>query len=90
MEIHALERENEKAKGKDEGIVERLEAAKASMRTIDDELDPLRAQYEASKGRADEIQLVKERIEELKQKGRSLRHLDYVVSFLRLVNTDAL
>lgn len=68
VEIHALDRENEKAKGKDEATKERLEKAKADMRKIDDELNPLRAQYEAIKSRTDEIQTVKERIEELKTK----------------------
>lgn len=68
VEIHALERENERAKGKDESTKERLEKAKADMRKIDDELNPLKAQYEAIKSRADEIQSVKERIEELKTK----------------------
>lgn len=68
VEIHALDRENEKAKGKDETTKERLEKAKADMRKIDEELNPLKAQYEAIKSRADEIQNVKERIEELKLK----------------------
>lgn len=68
IEIHALDRENEKGKGKDEATKERLEKAKADMRKIDDELNPLKAQYEAIKSRSDEIQHVKERIEELKTK----------------------
>ncbi|KAK9895965.1 P-loop containing nucleoside triphosphate hydrolase protein [Cystobasidium minutum MCA 4210] len=68
VEIHALERENERAKGKDESMKERLEKAKADMRKIDDELNPLKAEYEAIKSRNDEIQHVKERIEELKTK----------------------
>ena len=77
VEIHALERENEKAKGKDEGIKERLDAAQGQLRKVDDELDPLRAQYESIKHRAEEIQACKERIEELKQKAdRAERNYD--------------
>lgn len=68
VEIHALQRENDRAKGKDEATKERLETAKADMRKVDEQLSPLRAEYEAIKARADEIQNVKERIEELKQK----------------------
>lgn len=77
VEIHALEREHDKAKGKDEGINERLEAARAQLRVVDDELDPLRAQYESYKHRSDELQACRERIDELKQKAdRAERNYD--------------
>lgn len=68
IEIHALEKESERGKGKDEVIKERLETAKTSLRGIDDELAPLKAEYAALKGRTDEINTVRERIDELKMK----------------------
>jgi ATP-dependent Clp protease ATP-binding subunit ClpA len=63
-----LEKESERGKGKDEVIKERLETAKTSLRGIDDELAPLKAEYAALKGRTDEINTVRERIDELKMK----------------------
>ncbi|KAF8560352.1 hypothetical protein OG21DRAFT_1473797 [Imleria badia] len=62
VEIHALERE------KDRASKDRLAAAQKAMAEIDDELQPLRAAYEAEKKRGDEINSVRKRIDELKAK----------------------
>ncbi|KAG9314355.1 P-loop containing nucleoside triphosphate hydrolase protein [Chiua virens] len=62
VEIHALEREKDKA-SKD-----RLAAARKAMAEIDDELQPLNAAYEAEKQRGDEINSARKRIDELKAK----------------------
>jgi ATP-dependent Clp protease ATP-binding subunit ClpB len=62
VEIHALEREN------DEASKERLAIARKAMADIDDELQPLRAAYEAQKKLGDEINNVRKRIDELKAK----------------------
>ncbi|KAF8846377.1 P-loop containing nucleoside triphosphate hydrolase protein [Paxillus ammoniavirescens] len=62
VEIHALEREN------DEASKERLAIARKAMANIDDELQPLRAAYEAQKKLGDEINSVRKRIDELKAK----------------------
>lgn len=67
IEIHALEREHEKAKD-DTDIADRLEAARTARRKVDDELDPLQAEYDALKSRADDIQAVREKIESLRNK----------------------
>lgn len=68
IELHALERESEKSKGKDAAITERVDMVKAQVRKIDEELSPLKAAYEASKARAEEVQQVRERIDQLKTK----------------------
>ncbi|KIK92316.1 hypothetical protein PAXRUDRAFT_830053 [Paxillus rubicundulus Ve08.2h10] len=62
VEIHALEREN------DEASKERLAIARKTMANIDDELQPLKAAYEAQKKLGDEINNVRKRIDELKAK----------------------
>jgi ATP-dependent Clp protease ATP-binding subunit ClpA len=62
VEIHALERE------KDQASKDRLAAAHKAMAEIDDELQPLKAAYEAEKERGDEINNVRKRIDELKAK----------------------
>jgi ATP-dependent Clp protease ATP-binding subunit ClpA len=67
IEIHALEREHEKAKN-DTDISDRLDAARTARRKVDDELDPLEAEYNALKSRADDIQAVREKIESLRNK----------------------
>ena len=62
VEIHALERE------KDEASKERLKAAKKAILEVEEELSPLKAQYENEKRRGDEITDVRRRIDELKAK----------------------
>ncbi|KAG6381166.1 P-loop containing nucleoside triphosphate hydrolase protein [Boletus reticuloceps] len=62
VEIHALERE------KDQASKNRLASARKAMGEIDDELQPLKAAYEAEKERGDEINNVRKRIDELKAK----------------------
>ncbi|PCH33652.1 hypothetical protein WOLCODRAFT_141737 [Wolfiporia cocos MD-104 SS10] len=62
VEIHALERE------KDEASKERLALARKAIADVDDQLQPLMAQYEAEKARGDEIQNVRRKIDELKAK----------------------
>jgi ATP-dependent Clp protease ATP-binding subunit ClpA len=62
VEIHALERE------KDRESKERLAAARKAMADIDDELQPLKAAFEAEKKLGDEINNVRKRIDELKAK----------------------
>ncbi|KAF8140265.1 P-loop containing nucleoside triphosphate hydrolase protein [Boletus edulis] len=62
VEIHALERE------KDQASKDRLASARKAMGEIDDELQPLKAAYEAEKERGDEINNVRKRIDELKAK----------------------
>lgn len=62
VEIHALERE------KDQASKDRLAGARKAIAEIDDELQPLKAAYEAEKERGDEINNVRKRIDELKAK----------------------
>ncbi|KAI0732411.1 P-loop containing nucleoside triphosphate hydrolase protein [Fomitopsis betulina] len=62
VEIHALERE------KDEASKERLVLARKAIADVEDQLQPLLAQYEAEKSRGEEIQNVRKRIDELKAK----------------------
>lgn len=62
VEIHALERE------KDSASKERLELAVKARQEIEDELEPLTAQYQAEKHRGDEINTVRAKIDELKAK----------------------
>ena len=62
IEIHALERE------KDEVSKQRLEAAKKALQDIEDQLTPMRAQYEAEKSRGNEINDVRQKIDTLKSK----------------------
>ncbi|KAF9231706.1 P-loop containing nucleoside triphosphate hydrolase protein [Melanogaster broomeanus] len=62
VEIHALERE------KDEASKERLAVARKAMANIDDELQPLKAAFEAEKRRGDEINSIRKKIDELKAK----------------------
>lgn len=62
VEIHALEREKDKASQ------ERLSAARKAIADVDDELQPLRAAYETEKRKGDEINEVRRRIDELRAK----------------------
>ncbi|KAH7883580.1 P-loop containing nucleoside triphosphate hydrolase protein [Phlebopus sp. FC_14] len=62
VEIHALERE------KDQASKERLSIARKAIADVDDQLQPLKAAYEAEKERGDEINNVRKRIDELKAK----------------------
>ncbi|KAG2159864.1 P-loop containing nucleoside triphosphate hydrolase protein [Suillus bovinus] len=62
VEIHALERE------KDQASQERLGAARKAIADVDDELQPLRAAYEAEKRKGDEINEVRRKIDNLRAK----------------------
>lgn len=62
VEIHALERE------KDQSSQERLSAARKAIADVDDELQPLRAAYEAEKRKGDEINEVRRKIDDLRAK----------------------
>ncbi|KAG6336579.1 hypothetical protein ID866_2517 [Astraeus odoratus] len=62
VEIHALERE------KDQASKERLGLARKAIAEVDDELQPLKAAYEAQKKIGDEINHVRKRVDELKAK----------------------
>ncbi len=62
IEIHALEREKDKASQ------ERLENARKAIAETDDKLQPLKAAYENEKKRGEEIQQVRKRLDELKAK----------------------
>lgn len=62
VEIHALEREKDKASQ------ERLSAARKAIADVDDELQPLRAAYETEKRKGDEINEVRRKIDELRAK----------------------
>ncbi|TRM60289.1 P-loop containing nucleoside triphosphate hydrolase protein [Schizophyllum amplum] len=62
VEIHALERE------KDAESKERLTAARKAIADVDEQLQPLKAQFENEKKRGEEINNVRRRIDELKAK----------------------
>ena len=62
VEIHALERE------KDEASKERLTLARKAIADVEDQLQPLLAQYEAEKARGHEIQEAKQKLDQLKIK----------------------
>ncbi|KAG2350361.1 hypothetical protein BDR05DRAFT_954456 [Suillus weaverae] len=62
VEIHALERE------KDQASQERLITARKAIADVDDELQPLRAAYEAEKHKGDEINEVRRKIDDLRAK----------------------
>lgn len=62
IEIQALEKE------KDDASKQRLQAARAEMRSIDDHLAPLKADYEASKHATENIQALRQRVDDLKAK----------------------
>jgi ATP-dependent Clp protease ATP-binding subunit ClpA len=62
VEIHALERE------KDQASKERLLSARKAIADVDDQLQPLRAAYEAEKRKGDEISQVRRKIDELRAK----------------------
>ncbi|KAG1757568.1 P-loop containing nucleoside triphosphate hydrolase protein [Suillus lakei] len=62
VEIHALERE------KDQASQERLSAARKAIADVDDELQPLRAAYEAEKRKGDDINEVRRKIDDLRAK----------------------
>ena len=67
VEIHALERE------KDEASKERLKIARKAIADVEEQLQPLLAQYEAEKQRGEEINHVRRKIDELKAKGKFVR-----------------
>lgn len=60
--IHALSRE------KDSASKEQLEATKKELATLEDELTPLKAAFQAEKEKGDEINNVRRKLEELKNK----------------------
>ena len=62
VEIHALERE------KDAESKERLLTARKAIADVDEQLQPLKAQFENEKKRGEEINNVRRRIDELKAK----------------------
>lgn len=62
VEVHALTRE------KDPVSKERLQAAKKAIADVDEDLRPLRAQYEAEHNRSEEIANLRRRLDELKAK----------------------
>ncbi|OCF36782.1 heat shock protein [Kwoniella heveanensis CBS 569] len=62
VEVHALERE------KDDLSKERLEVAKKAIADVEDQLAPLKRQYENEKHIGDEIHELRKRIDELKAK----------------------
>jgi ATP-dependent Clp protease ATP-binding subunit ClpB len=62
VEMHALERE------KDEASKERLEAVKKSIADVEDQLGPLKREYENEKHLGDEIHELRRRIDELRGK----------------------
>lgn len=62
VEVHALERE------KDEASKERLEVAKKAIADVEDQLGPLKREYENEKHLGDEIHELRRRIDELRGK----------------------
>jgi ATP-dependent Clp protease ATP-binding subunit ClpB len=62
IEIHALERE------KDDASIRRLAEAKAEAANLKEELTPLREKYEREKGRSNEIQEAKMKLDQLRVK----------------------
>ncbi|KAF8527940.1 P-loop containing nucleoside triphosphate hydrolase protein [Hysterangium stoloniferum] len=62
VEIHALERES------DQASKDRLKLARQAIADLDDQLRPLKAQYENEKKRGDEITQVRRKIDDLKAK----------------------
>lgn len=80
VEIHALERE------KDQASKDRLAAAHKAMAEIDDELQPLKAAYEAEKKRGDEINNVRKRIDELKAKADDAERRQAFLILFRLIS----
>jgi predicted RNase H-like nuclease (RuvC/YqgF family) len=64
---------------KDQASKERLIAARKAIADVDDQLQPLRAAYEAEKRKGDEISQVRRKIDELRAKAddaerRYVRH----------------
>ncbi|KJA29123.1 hypothetical protein HYPSUDRAFT_73692 [Hypholoma sublateritium FD-334 SS-4] len=62
VEIHALERE------KDAASTERLQIARKAIAEVEEQLQPLKANYENEKSRGEEINRVRRRMDELKAK----------------------
>ncbi|WVQ72447.1 hypothetical protein IAR50_001999 [Cryptococcus sp. DSM 104548] len=62
VEVHALERE------KDEASKERMEAAKKAIADVEDQLGPLKREYENEKHIGDQIHELRRRIDELRAK----------------------
>jgi len=62
IEIHALEREKDKASK------ERLQLACKAIAQVDEQLRPLQAAYENKKKRADELNEIQRKIDDLKAK----------------------
>ncbi|KAH8915470.1 P-loop containing nucleoside triphosphate hydrolase protein [Atractiella rhizophila] len=67
VEHHALEKDL-KLNKKDEEIKKRIDEVNASIAKIDDELTPLKSAYAAEKSRGDEIQRLRQRLDELRAK----------------------
>jgi ATP-dependent Clp protease ATP-binding subunit ClpA len=89
IEIHALERE------KDPGSKERLKLAQKAIADVEDQLRPLRAAYENEKSRADEINVLRRRLDELKVKvedaeRRWVVHWFALLTLLLIVISDAI
>lgn len=62
VEIHALERE------KDPASRERLQIARKAIAEVEEQLQPLKANYENEKSRGEEINKVRRKMDELKAK----------------------
>lgn len=62
VEIHALERE------KDAASKERLQTARKVIAEVEEQLQPLKANYENEKSQGEEINQVRRRMDELKAK----------------------
>ncbi|KAH8835810.1 P-loop containing nucleoside triphosphate hydrolase protein [Flagelloscypha sp. PMI_526] len=67
IEIHALKRENDSASK------ERLEAARKALADVEEELQPLKAEYENEKLSSEEINSILEKIDGLKNKAQKAR-----------------
>lgn len=82
VEIRALEKE------KDDASKDRLKKAKQEMRDIDDRLAPLRADYEATKQSSENIQVIRQKIDDLRAKAeRAERNCKVSVLLGRMCQT---
>ena len=64
----------------DEASKERLQLARRAIAEVDDQLRPLKTQYENEKRRGDEITQVRRRIDELKAKADDAERR-FIISF---------
>lgn len=67
IELHALRNEASKNK-KDEAGQQKIQELEGNISRIDEELAPIKARFQAEKSKSDEIQSVKQRIDDLKAK----------------------